>query len=352
MSTAAPAHELASTPAQGSSPAEQLAQFATGYMVSSCLYGVLFIGIPDLLKSGSKSVAELAVLSGAHEGALYRVLRALSSIGLFRESPARTFSLTPVSELLCKDVPNSFHDMALWLSDPFHFEVYGALSHSLRTGKTVPEKLYGLPCFDYLGQNKEIGDRFNNAMTGFSATVISAVLDAYDFSCLSGQTLVDVAGGHGKVLTEILKKYPDVRGVLFDLEHVVEGATSRIQSDGLSTRCSVAHGDFFQSVPSGDAYIMKHIIHDWDDARALTILKNIHAAAAPDARLYLVEAVLAPGNEPHFAKLIDIEMLLLPGGCERSEREYRDLLAQAGFQLTKVVKNKSPLDLIEAVRIH
>jgi hypothetical protein len=348
-----------STPAQAQGspqptapqPVEQLMQFATGYMVSSALYGVTSLGIPDLLKSGSRSVAELAVLSGSHEGALYRVMRALSSIGLFAENPSRTFSLTPLSEPLCKDSPDSMRDMALWLSDPFHFEVYGELSHSLRTGETVPEKIYGLPCFDYLEQDKEVGDRFNNAMTGFSATVISAALEAYDFSCLSGKTLVDVAGGHGKVLTEILKKYPDVRGVLFDLEHVVKGATPRIQSESLSSRCSVAHGDFFQSVPSGDAYIMKHIIHDWDDARALCILKNIHAAASPGSRLYLLEAVLAPGNEPHLAKFIDIEMLVLPGGCERTEKEYRDLLAQAGFQLNKVVKTKSPLDLIEAARI-
>jgi ubiquinone/menaquinone biosynthesis C-methylase UbiE len=343
-------------PAQGSpqpaapQPAERLMQFATGYMVSSALYGVTSLGIPDLLKSGSKSVDELALLTGSHEGALYRVMRALASIGLFAENPTRTFSLTPVSEPLCQDVPNSMRDMALWIADPFHFEVYGELSHSLRTGETVPEKIYGLPCFEYLAQDQEVGDRFNNAMTGFSATVIAAALEAYDFSCLSGKTLVDVAGGHGKVLTEILKKYPDVRGVLFDLEHVVQGARPRLQSEGLSTRCSIAHGDFFQTVPSGDAYIMKHIIHDWDDAHALTILKNIHAAASPGARLYLLEAVISLGNEPHLAKFIDIEMLVLPGGCERTEKEYRDLLSQAGFQLTKVVKTKSPLDLIEAIR--
>ena len=352
MSSPAPAQgsTQASSQANALQPAEQLMQFATGYMVSSALYGVTSLGIPDLLKSGSKSVAELAVLSGSHEGALYRVLRALSSIGVFAENPSRTFSLTPVSEPLCKDAPDSMRDMTLWLADPFHLQVYGELSHSLRTGETVPEKLYGLPCFDYLAENQEVGDRFNNAMTGFSATVIAAALEAYDFSCLSGKTLVDVAGGHGKVLTEILKKNPGVRGILFDLEHVVKGATPRIQSQGLSSRCSVAHGDFFQAVPSGDAYIMKHIIHDWDDARALTILKNIHAAASPNARLFLLEAVLSPGSEPHFAKFIDIEMLLLPGGCERTEKEYRDLLAQAGFRLTKVVKTKSPLDVIEAIR--
>jgi len=326
-------------------------QVATGHFVASALHGVLSAGIPDLLKSGSKSVAELALLAGLHEGALYRVMRALSAAGLFRENPARTFSLTAVSEPLCKDAENSVRHMALWLTLPFHFEVYGQLCHSLRTGETVSEKLYGLPCFDYLAQNKEVNDVFNDAMTEFSANVIPAVLEAYDFSWLSLKTLVDVAGGHGKVLTAILKKNPGVRGILFDLEHVVNGAVPCIESEGLSARCSVAHGDFFKAVPAGDAYIMKNIIHDWDDAHALTILKNIHAAAAPDARLFLIEAVMAPGNEPHFAKMVDLEMMLLPGGLERTEEEYRDLLAESGFKLTQVIKTKSPLDLIEAVRI-
>jgi hypothetical protein len=335
----------------GLQPAEILLQIATGHFVASALYGVLSTGIPDLLKSGSKSVAELAVLAGVHEGALYRVMRALSAAGVFAENPVRTFSLSPLSELLCKDAQNSVRQMALWLTLPFHFEVYGELCHSLRTGETVSEKLYGLPCFDYLAQNKEINDIFNDAMTEFSANVVPAVLEACDFSSLSGNTLVDIAGGHGKVLTEILKKHPGVRGILFDLDHVVKGAVPRIESEGLSSRCSVAHGDFFKAVPSGNAYIMKHIIHDWDDAHALTILKNIHAAGAPGASLFLIEAVMAPGNEPHFAKVVDLEMMLLPGGCERTEQEYRDLLAQAGFKLTKIVKTKSPLDLIEAIRI-
>lgn len=348
MSTAAPAPSATKPAPQ---PADTLMQIATGHFVAAALHGVLSTGIPDLLKSGSKSVAELAVLAGVHEGALYRVMRALSAAGVFAENPTRTFSLTSVSEPLCKDVPNSVRQMALWLTLPFHFEVYGELSHSLRTGETVAEKLYGLPCFDYIAQNKEVNDAFNDAMTEFSANVIPAVLEAHDFGGLSGKILVDIAGGHGKVLTEILKKHPGVRGILFDLDHVAKGAVPRIESEGLSSRCTVAHGDFFKSVPSGDAYIMKHIIHDWDDAHALSILKNIHAAATPGASLFLIEAAMAPGNEPHFAKVVDLEMMLLPGGCERTEQEYRVLLAQAGFQLTQVVKTNSPLDLIEAVRV-
>jgi ubiquinone/menaquinone biosynthesis C-methylase UbiE len=341
----------ASAQQAGPQPAERLLQLATGYMVSSALYGVTSLAIPDLLKAGSKSVAELAISTGTHEDALYRILRALASIGVFEENPARTFSLTPLSEPLCAGGPDSMRAMALWLSDPFHMQVYGEVPHALRTGETVSEKLYGVSCFDYFAQNKEVGDRFNNAMTGFSATVIASALETYDFGWLEGKTVVDVAGGHGMVLTEILKKVPGARGVLFDLEHVVRGATERIESQGLAGRCSTAHGDFFEAVPEGDAYVMKHVIHDWDDARAATILRNIHRAARPGSRVVLIEAVLAPGNAPHFAKWIDIEMLMLPGGRERTEVEYRSLFEATGFRLTRVVPNKSPLSVVEAVRV-
>lgn len=324
-------------------------QLATGYMVSSALYGVTSLAIPDLLQSGPKSIADLAAASGSHEDSLYRVMRALACTGLFWQTD-RTFALTPASELLCKDHPQSMRALILWWDDPFHFQIHSELSHSIRTGETIPEKLFGLPCFDYLAQNKVVGDRFNEAMTGFSATLISAALDAYDFSWLAGKTLVDIAGGHGMALTEILKRVPTARGILFDLEHVVSGAAARIESQGVSSRCRTAHGDFFKAVPSGDAYLMKHIVHDWDDAHALTILRNIHSAASADARLLLIECVLAPGDEPHFAKWLDVEMLTLPGGRERTEEGYRELLGKAGFHITRVVPTKSPVCVIESVR--
>lgn len=334
----------------GPNPAEALMQFALGFMVSASLHGVTSIGIADLLQSGSKSVTELAARTGSNEDALYRVMRALSSNGVFQEAPGRTFSLTPISEQLCVNVENSARPMVLWLTDPYHFEVFHEIAHSIRTGETVSEKTHGLPCFDYFAKDQRVGEIFNNAMTGFSKVVIDAALDAYDFSFLAGKTLVDVAGGHGMVLTEILKKYPTVGGVLFDLDHVVEGAHPRIDSLGLQDRCRTASGDFFQAVPEGDAYIMKHIVHDWDDDRASTILRNIHRAGRPGAKVLLLEGILAPGNEPSFTKWVDLEMLLLPGGRERTENEYRKLLAGAGFRVTRVVATKSPLSVIEAVR--
>jgi len=224
------------------------------------------------------------------------------------------------------------------------------MMHALKTGETVVEKVHNVSVFEYFEKHNVTGDIFNDAMTDFSAVVIPAALEAYDFSYLNGKTLIDIAGGHGKVLTEILVKHPEIRGKLFDLEHVVNGAKPRIESLGLTGRCSVCTGDFFKEVPQADAYIMKHIIHDWDDAKATTILKNIHRASPADARVILLEGVIAPGNAPSVGKWLDLEMLLMPGGKERTEEEYRALFAGAGFRVTQIVQTKSPLSVIEAVK--
>ena len=317
-------------------------------MRSSALFAITSLNVPDFLKTGPQAVSTLAAKTGSNEDALYRILRALSSMGVFYENPARTFALTPISELLCTGQPN--RDMALWMSDPFHLQVYQEAAHAIRTGETVSEKIFGMPCFEYMTENKEVGNRFNRAMTGFSTMLIGAALDAYDFSWLAGKTLVDIGGGQGKVLTEILKKYPSAHGVLFDLEQVVAGAKPLIESKGLADRCAVAHGDFFTAVPEGDAYIMKHVIHDWNDHRAGTILRSIHRAARPSARVILIEGIIAPGNEPHLGKWSDMEMLLLPGGRERTEDEFGKLFADNGFKMTRLVPTKSPICVIESVR--
>ena len=335
---------------QGPQPAEVLFQLALGYMSTAALNCVVELGIADRLKNGPRSVAVLAAETEVKEEPLYRVLRALASAGIFSEGEPRTFSLTPAAELLCTGRKESLRDMVYWLSNRVHFETFPEMMHSLKTGETVIEKTHGVSCFEYFEKNKKTGEIFNNAMTEFSAAVIPAALEAYDFGWLNGKTLVDIAGGHGKVLTEVLLKYPQIHGKLFDLEHVVTGAKPRIESLGLTGRCSTCHGDFFQAVPEGDAYIMKHIIHDWDDTKAATILKNIHSASPKDARVILLESVIAPGNAPHLGKWIDIEMLLLPGGRERNEEEYRALFAGAGFRVTRFVQTKSPLAVIEAVK--
>jgi hypothetical protein len=276
-------------------------------------------------------------------------MRALASVGIFDERQPGSFDLTAAGRLLQKGQPG-FYDMGLWITSPFHFRVYAEMLHSVTAGTPAAERVTGMPVFEYLArpENKELSEIFNNAMTGFSADVAPAAVDAYDFSGID--VLVDVAGGHGKVLTSILQRYPRMRGILFDLPHVVAGAAPLIEAAGVTGRCATASGDFFKEVPEGSAYIMKHILHDWDDARARIILQNIRAKlqGQPNGKVLLLEAVLQPGNAPDLGKLIDLEMLMLPGGRERSESEFRALLASAGFELTRVIPTRSPLSIIEA----
>jgi hypothetical protein len=226
--------------------------------------------------------------------------------------------------------------------------VYADSMYSLETGRPAGEKTMGMPVFKVFEQDHELARSFNDAMSEFSGSVAPAVIDAYDFSGID--VLVDIAGGHGQLLTSVLAKHPRMRGILFDLEHVTAGAVPRIAQKGLQFRCEVVSGDFFKSVPpGGDAYMMMHIIHDWDDEQAVAILKNVHAAlrGKPNGRLILVESVIQPGNQPDMGKIIDLEMMLLPGGRERTAEEFATLFTRAGFTLTRVVPTRSPKCVIE-----
>ncbi|MGC2817736.1 MAG: methyltransferase [Candidatus Acidiferrum sp.] len=338
-------------PAQPPQPADQLMQFAMGYIAASAVYSAASLGIPDLLKDGPRPITVLTAACGANEGALYRVLRALASVGVFNEISPRVFALTPMSELLRSDSEGSLRAMVLWMGNKMHFDTYSEMVHAIKTGETVTEKVYGASCFAYMEKNKDVSDVFNAAMTTFSRTLTPRVLEVYDFSWLDGKTLVDIGGGQGMLLTSILKQHPRVHGVVFDLGHVLDGAEARIKEAGLSSRCTTCGGDFFVSVPAADAYIMKHIIHDWNDERAISILKNCHRAGKGKARVILVESVLAPGNEPHFAKWVDLEMLMLPGGRERTAEEFGALFEKAGMRLIRIIPTKSPVCVLEAERV-
>ncbi len=326
---------------------QHVMQIGTGYIASTALYIAARLKIADRLVIGPKSVAELAAETGANEDALYRVLRLLAMVAIFTETEPRTFANNLPSKMLVSGERGSAYDMALWMSDPFHFRVYAEAMHSVMTGQPAIEKATGVPVFEYFPRHPEESEIFNNAMTAFSAFVIPAALDAYDFSGID--TLVDVAGGHGQVLISVLQRYPNMRGILFDLPHVIKGAVPRIPAAGVEGRLTTQTGDFFAAVPpGGDAYIMKHIIHDWDDDRALKILENIKKAMKPGGRVILLESVLLPGStQPDFGKVIDIEMLLMPGGKERTEEEFRALFARAGFKLARIVPTQSPLSVVE-----
>jgi len=331
-------------------PAEQVLQVATGYMASSALYVALALNVPDHLASGPKSAADLAKTTGANEDALNRILRLLTSLGVFGQVKPGTYGLTPGSELLRKDVPGSLRGIAYFLPDPMHLRIYANLMHSAMTGEPAAEKTVGMPLFEYFTKHPEYSEIFNDAMTSMSAPVAGAAVDAYDFGRFD--KIVDVAGGHGEVLMTILKTFPNTKGILAEVGHVVEGAKPRIAAAGLADRCQAVECDFFKSVPAGgDAYVMKHIIHDWDDERASRILNNIREAMGDkQGTIILLESVVPTGPEPDLGKFIDIEMLAFPGGRERTAEEFGALFDHCGFELKRIVPMKSPLSAVEAVR--
>jgi O-methyltransferase domain/Dimerisation domain len=331
-------------------PADLVLQVATGYMASSALYVALHLNVPDLLADGPKTAANLAKTTGANPDALNRILRLLASIGVFEQVKPGTYGLTAGSDRLRKDAPESLRGIAYFLPDPTHFRIYANLLHSAMTGQTAGDKTVGMPLFEYFAKNPEYSEIFNDAMTSMSAPVAGAAVEAYDFSRFN--KIVDVAGGHGEVLMTILKTFPNTKGVLAEIDHVVEGAKPRIASAGLADRCEAVACDFFKAVPEGgDAYVMKHIVHDWDDERASQILNNIRKAMG-DKRgtVILLESVVPTGPEPDLGKFIDLEMLALPGGRERTAEEFGALFDRCGFELTKIVAMKSPLSVVEAVR--
>lgn len=325
---------------------EKLNQLGFGYAASSAINAIARLEIADLLHERPLSGDELAKQTSTNSDALCRVLRLLCSLGIFHEVERGKFANNEASELLRKDAEGSMRDTLLFISDPFHFKAYADMLPTIRDGKTAVEHIWGKGCFDVLADDEQEQTLFNNAMTNFTRQTVAQVLEAYDFSGI--EKLVDVAGGHGALLTGILKKYPKMHGVLFELEHVAAGAKESISKQNLSDRCEVVSGDFFKSVAGGDAIIMKHIIHDWDDERALTILKNCRQALTASGRILLVEMILAEANEPHPSRFLDVEMLMLPGGRERTEKEFSELFAKAGLKLQRVARTKAPYAVLEA----
>jgi hypothetical protein len=325
-----------------------MVRLVTGFWITQALYVAAKLGIADLLAEGPRTPADLAQAAGADARSLYRVLRALASEGVFAEDASGRFGLTPLAECLRTGVPGSVRAWVLLMGEPVCYDSCGKLLHSVKTGETAFERTFNTPFFDYLGQHPEMGRLFDESMTSFSVPENGAIVGAHDFSGIG--TLIDVAGGYGTLLAAILQAHPTMKGVLADVPAVIEGARQNFAAANLAGRCTVEPINFFESVPAGgDAYLLKHIIHDWEDARAITILKNCHRAMAGKGKLLLAETVLLPGNDPEFGKWLDICMLIYVGGCERTEPQYRDLLAASGFRLTRIVPTASPLSIIEAV---
>jgi SAM-dependent methyltransferase len=319
---------------------------ATGYWLSRCLYVAAKLGLADALAAGELSVETLAQKVGANPDALYRVLRALASVGVFSETENRSFRLTPLATYLQKDVPGSVRSLTIMMGEE-HYHAWGNLLHSVKTGGCAFDAVYGMPIFEYYHQNPEPAVIFNEAMGNFSTAEIQAVLEVYDFSSFS--TIVDAGGGYGSFIRKILQRYPRTRGIVFDAPDVIGGAVELLAAAGLGDRSSCVGGNFFESVPAGgDAYLLKHIVHDWSDADSLKILQNCRRAIEPNGKLLLVEQVVPPGNDPSMSKLLDINMLAVcSGGRERTEAQYEELLQKAGFRLERVVPTPSEVSVIE-----
>jgi ubiquinone/menaquinone biosynthesis C-methylase UbiE len=326
-------------------PQESMNRMLTGYWVSQALYVAAKLGLADLAASGPQTAPELARATKTDEAALYRLLRALASVGVFAEDEQARFRNTPLSECLRSDVAGSQRALAIMCGEE-HYRAWGELLYSVQTGKIAFDKLYGMPIFEFLSRNPEQARIFDAAMVGVHGRETAAIIDAYDLSTIS--VLADVGGGNGSLLTGVLQKHPALRGILYDLPGVTERARENIQAAGLAGRCEVIGGDFFQAVPGGaDAYLMRHIIHDWDDDKALTILKNVRRVIGMNGRLLIVEGVIPPGNAPAFGKLLDLTMLVIPGGKERTAEEYRRLYAAGGFELTRIVPTRAEVSVIE-----
>ncbi len=323
-------------------------QLSMGAMITQAIFVAAKLGIADILADGEKHIEEISREAGAHSRSLYRILRSLASLGVFNETHPRTFANTPLSEVLRADIPGSMRDSMIFMGEPWHYNVYGNMLHSARTGGTAWKETHGVEVFDWFAKNPEASEIFNGCMSELSAGAATPIVAAYDFSGID--TLADIAGGHGFLLAQILNANPNMRGILFDMEHVIAGSGEMLHSQGVADRVETASGDFFKEVPAADAYIMKHIIHDWDDERAVKIMQSIHRAMIGDGKLLLAEMVIPEGNFPHPGKMLDLEMLTSPGGVERTESEYAQLFERSGFRLNRIVPTMSPFGVIEAVR--
>jgi SAM-dependent methyltransferase len=331
------------------SPQEHVVRLASGYWHTQAIYVAAKLGVADLLQDAPKTAEELAPGTQTHPRALYRLLRALASLGIFAEDEQRRFALTPMAECLRSDAPGSVRSLAI-IRGEWQYEAWGQLLHSIHTGECAFEKLYGQPLFDYLAAHPEKGKLFDEAMTGVHGRETAAMLDAYDFSATG--VLADVGGGNGEVIASILKRYPTMRGVLFDQPSVIDRSRRNLDAAGLAGRCDAVAGNFFESVPSGaDTYLLRHIIHDWDDEKSVAILRNCRAAMKPNGKLLIVEGIVPPGNEPALSKFFDLAMMVLPGGMERTEDEYRQLFAASGFALVRIVPTKSWISVIEGAPV-
>jgi SAM-dependent methyltransferase len=319
-------------------------------IVSRCLYAAAELKIADLLRDGPRDVDELAQATGAHPDALYRILRALAAVGFFAETTERRFKSTRLADCLRTDAPGSMYPSARYAGADWLFESWSGMMTIARTGKTFHESVHGTSFFEWYDRDAERRRVFDEAMTSMSAVAIPTIVAAYDFASLG--SVVDVGGGEGGLLAAILRAAPNARGTLFDLPPVIARAQQAgpLSRDDVAPRAAMVAGDFFAEVPAGhDAYVLKWILHDWSDADAARILQTVRRAVRPGGRLLVVEMLVGAKNQFSVAKFTDIGMMTLTGGRERTEQEFRRLLAGSGFALRRNWPTAAGYSVLEAV---
>ena len=329
-------------------PPIQMLQLISGFWIARCIYVLAKLGIADLITEEPKTADDLAAATGTHGPSLFRVLRALASVGVITQDDRERFGATPLSDTL-RDVPGSIRAFAMTELGEEHYPAWGELLHSVHTGGIAFDHAFGENCWEFFARHPENAKIFNDAMSGMTAQANHALHAVYEFAGI--EKIMDVGGGHGGLITSILEKNPGMTGILFDSPQVIEGAKAKVEASAIADRCELVGGDFFQSVPAGaDAIILKWIIHDWNDQQSVSILKNCHSALPENGKLILVEAVVPSTSEPHFSKFIDLNMLVMTGGRERTEAEFRQLYQDSGFKLTRIVPTESPFSVIEGVK--
>lgn len=329
----------------GEAPADALYRMAIGFRSTQALYVVAKLGVADLLVKGPLNSSELAGRLAVHEQPLFRVMRALAAQGVFTQDLSNDFGLTPISQLLRSDVPESMRYIVISYGER-HYEAAGKLIHTVRTGETAFNHIYGKGLFDYLSENEEASMIFNL----FMAQSHRKSGDHLGRSYFKGRELViDVGGGRGHLIAQILRQNPQLKGILYDLPQVVGQASKYLGEEGVGDRCQVVSGSFFESVPTGgDIYLLSRILHDWPDEKAGRILTNCRRAIRSDGTVLIMDAVIPEGDAPHLGKQIDLQMLFLVGGIERTEEEWRRLLEYSRFELKGISKTGVQFDVIEA----
>lgn len=322
----------------------------TGAWIAKSIGIATELGVPDALAQGPRPVSEIAHSVKAHEDSLYRVLRMLASVGVFAELPGRTFALTPISDLLRKGHPQGMSNFVRMLMFGEHWNAWSTLADTVRSGGIATDVAEGHDIWEHFRQNPDRAELFDAAMTDFTMQTNAAVVAAYDFS--TAQTICDVGGGHGWLVKAILEANPSLKGIVFDQDYVAAGAAKVFSDAGLTDRTQAIGGNFFESVAGGaDVYLAKNIIHDWDDQKSLAILRNIRAAIPAEGRLLLVEVMVGAPNIPEPGKFMDVNMLIMTGGRERTAEDFSLLFAQAGFRLEQVLPTPSLMHIIEAVPV-